>query len=97
VCKAEPTGRPLRPSASTLVLHGTADKEVSYKRRQELVQRSRAAGGPIDIRLHPGAVHNFDSPAENVQRRDANAIATEEAVALSLKFVAEQLGGASRR
>ncbi len=85
--------KPLRPTAPTLVLHGTADKEVSYKRCLELVQRSRAAGGSIDIKLFPGAAHNFDSPAETVQRRDANAIATEEAVALSLRFFAEQLGG----
>ena len=87
--------RPLRPTAPTLVLHGTADKEVSYKRCQELVQRSRAAGGPIDIKLFPGAAHNFDSPAESVQKRDANAIATDEAVALSLRFFAQHLGGAS--
>jgi carboxymethylenebutenolidase len=83
---------PLRPTAPTLVLHGTADEEVSYKRCDNLVQRSRAAGGPIDIKLYPGAAHNFDSPAKSVQKRDANAIATEDAVALSLKFFKEQLG-----
>jgi carboxymethylenebutenolidase len=87
---------PLRPTAPTLVLHGTADKEVSYKRCEELVQRSRAAGGPIDIKLYPGAAHNFDSPADSVQKRDANAIATEDAVAVSLKFFAQHLGGARR-
>src|SRR5262249_42373495 len=84
--------KPLRPTAPTLVLHGTADKEVSYRRCQALVQRSRAAGGPIDIKLYPGAAHNFDSPVESVQKRDANAIATEDAVAVSLKFFREQLG-----
>ena len=49
-----------------------------------------------DIKLYPGAAHNFDSPAESVQKRDANAIATEDAVAVSLKFFAEQLGGSRR-
>jgi carboxymethylenebutenolidase len=83
---------PLRPTAPTLVLHGMADEEVSYRRCQELVQRSRAAGGTIDIKLYPGAAHNFDSPAESVQKRAANAIATEEAVALSLRFFKQQLG-----
>jgi carboxymethylenebutenolidase len=87
---------PLHPTAPTLVLHGMADKEVSYKRCQELVQRSRAAGGSIDIKLYPGAAHNFDSPADSVQNRDANAVATEDAVAVSLKFFAQHLGGASR-
>jgi carboxymethylenebutenolidase len=90
-------GTPLHPTAPTLVLHGTDDKEVSYKRCEELVQRSRAAGGPIDIKLYPGAAHNFDSPATSVQKRDANAIATEDAVAVSLKFFAQHLGGTSRR
>jgi len=88
---------PLRPTAPTLVLHGTADEEVSYKRCQDLVQRSRAAGGPIDIRLYPGAAHNFDSPTQSVQRREANAIATEDAVAVSMQFFAQHLGGTSRR
>jgi carboxymethylenebutenolidase len=88
---------PLHPSAPTLVLHGTADKEVSYKRCDDLVQRSRAAGGTIDIKLYPGAAHNFDSPAGSVQKHDANAIATEDAVALSLKFFSQHLGGASSR
>jgi carboxymethylenebutenolidase len=87
---------PLRPTAPTLVLHGTADEEVSFKRCESLVQRSRAAGGPIDIKLSPGAAHNFDSPADNVQRHEANAVATRDAVALSMKFFADQLRGASR-
>jgi carboxymethylenebutenolidase len=88
---------PLHPTAPTLVLHGTADEEVSYKRCEELVQRSRAAGAPIEIKLYPGAAHNFDSPAGSVQKHDANAIATEEAFAMSMKFFAQHLGGMSRR
>jgi len=88
---------PLRPTGPTMVLHGMADEEVSYKRCQELVQRSRAAGGPIDIKLFPGAAHNFDSPAGSVQKRDANAIATDAALSLSLKFFKEQLGDGNRR
>jgi carboxymethylenebutenolidase len=87
---------PLRPTGPTLVLHGMADEVVSYKRCDELVQRSRAAGGPIDIKLYPGAAHNFDSPASSVQKRDANATATQDAVAVSLKFFAQHLGGASK-
>src|SRR5215467_7367252 len=43
----------LRPYAPTLVLHGTADEEVSPERCQRLVERSRAAGGRVDIKLYP--------------------------------------------
>jgi len=73
--------KPLRPTAPILLLHGTADEEVSYKRCQQLVERSRAAGGRIDIKLYAGATHGFDSPARSVQKRDANAVATDDAVA----------------
>jgi carboxymethylenebutenolidase len=86
----------LRPYAPTLVLHGTADQEVSYKRCQALVENSRAAGGRVDIKLYPGATHSFDSPVRKIQKRDANAIATEDAVALSRQFFARYLGTASR-
>jgi carboxymethylenebutenolidase len=87
---------PLRPTAPTLVLHGTADEEVSFRRCLDLVQRSRAAGGRVDIKLYPGATHSFDSPARSVQKRDANAIATDDAIAQALRFFAEHVAGASR-
>jgi dienelactone hydrolase len=84
--------RPLRPYAPTLVLHGTADEEVSYKRCVGLVEKSRAAGGLVEIKLYPGATHNFDSPGRSVQKQDANAIATDDAVGRSLQFFAQYLG-----
>jgi carboxymethylenebutenolidase len=87
---------PLRPSAPTLVLHGTADEEVSYRRCQQLVDRSRAAGGRVDIKLYPGATHSFDSPARSVQKRDANAIATDDAIAQAMRFFDEHVAGAGR-
>jgi dienelactone hydrolase len=87
--------KPLQPYAPTLVLHGTADEEVSYRRCQQLVERSRAAGGRIDIKLYAGATHGFDSPARSVQKRDANAIATDDAVAQAMKFFAEHVAGRS--
>ena len=88
--------KPMQPTAPTLVLHGTADEEVSYRRCQQLVERSRAAGGRIDIKLYPGATHGFDSPARSVQKRDANAVATDDAIQVALKFFAEHVGGAGR-
>jgi dienelactone hydrolase len=84
--------RPLLPYAPTLVLHGTADEEVSYRRCLGLVEKSRAAGGLVEIKLYPGATHNFDSPGRSVQKQDANAVATEDAVERSLRFFALHLG-----
>jgi dienelactone hydrolase len=89
--------KPLHPTAPLLVLHGTADEEVSYRRCQALVEKSRAAGGTVDIKLYPGATHDFDSPARSRQKVDANAAATDDAVALSRQFFARYLGGAGRR
>jgi dienelactone hydrolase len=84
--------RPLFPYAPTLVLHGTADEEVSYRRCLGLVEKSRAAGGLVEIKLYSGATHNFDSPGRSTQQVDANAVATEDAVERSLRFFALHLG-----
>jgi carboxymethylenebutenolidase len=85
-----------RPASPTLVFHGTADEEVSYKRCVALVERSRAAGGAIDIKVYPGATHSFDSPGRKRQGVDANAAATDDAVQRALAFFAKNLGGARR-
>jgi carboxymethylenebutenolidase len=81
-----------RPYAPVQVFHGTADEEVSPRRCGELVERSRAQSGAIDIRFYQGATHSFDDPGARRQSNEANAIATEDAVQRSLRFFAEQLG-----
>jgi dienelactone hydrolase len=78
--------QPFRPYAPTLVFHGTADEEVSYKRCADLVAKSQANGGNVEIKLYPGASHSFDSPARKRQSVDANAKATEDAVARARRF-----------
>jgi len=80
-----------RPYAPVRVLHGSADKEVSAKRCAALVERSRAHGGDIDLRLYRGATHGFDDPGRKRQRIDANAVALRDARAHSLAFFAQQL------
>src|SRR5207253_528111 len=55
--------KPFRPYAPTLVFHGTADEEVSYKRCAALVEKSRGNGGNVEIMLYRGATHSFDSPS----------------------------------
>jgi carboxymethylenebutenolidase len=84
------------PYAPTRVFMGTADEEVSPKRCKALVDASRAAGGDITIRLYGGATHSFDDPRRKRQEVEANAEATEDAVARAVKFFAAQLGKAAR-
>ena len=86
--------KPFRPYAPFLLLHGTADEEVSYKRCLSLAERSREAGGTIEIKIYPGATHSFDSPARSRQSNEANATATGDAVARALQFFARYVGGA---
>lgn len=72
--------RAFKPYAPTLMLHGSADEEVSPVRCRDLVEDSRAAGGDVTLVLYPGATHGFDSPARSRQRLEANATATSDAV-----------------
>jgi len=89
--------QPFRPYAPTLVLHGTADEEVSYRRCTALVERSRAQGGDVEIKLYPGATHSFDSPSRKRRSNDANAAATEDAVARARNFFARHLEDRTQR
>ena len=81
----------LRPYAPVLVLHGTADEEVSYRRCAELVARSQKAGGDIAITLYPGATHSFDAPSRERQSIAANAEASRDALTQALAFFARHL------
>ncbi len=82
-----------RPYVPVVVLHGTADEEVSPKVCADLVARSRAENGAIDITLYPGATHDFDDPDRKRQGVAANAAARQDAIARALRFFAERLGG----
>lgn len=74
------------------VFMGTADEEVSPRRCADLIEKSRASGGDIEIRLYEGATHSFDDPGRRRQEVTANARATEDAVARARRFFSEQLG-----
>jgi carboxymethylenebutenolidase len=82
---------PYKPYAPVRVFHGTADQEVPYRQCQSLVERSRKAGGYIDITLYPAANHGFDDPGRTRQSNDPNATAKADATARALAFFAEQL------
>jgi dienelactone hydrolase len=81
-----------KPYAPVRVLIGTADEEVSPKICQQLVERSRAQGGDIEIKLYPGAQHSFDDPGSRRQGVAANANATADSKGRAERFFAEQLG-----
>lgn len=79
------------PYAPVRVLQGSADEEVSPRHCAELVARSRALGGDIQFHLYPDATHDFDDPSPSHQDNDANAAATEDAIARAVEFFASML------
>ena len=81
----------LVPYAPVQILHGTADEEVSARRCNDLVAKSRARNGEIDIVLYPGATHGFDDPGRNRQGVAVNVAATDDAMNRSVAFFARQL------
>ena len=82
-----------RPYAPVLVLHGTADEEVSFRRCRDLVDASSAQGGDIQIQIYEGATHGFDDPSSKRQDIEANAAATTDAIARAQRFFARELAG----
>jgi dienelactone hydrolase len=79
------------PYAPVRVFQGSADEEVSPRRCADLVAKSRALGGDIEFRLYPDATHNFDDPSPSHQDDEANATATEDAIARATEFFASVL------
>lgn len=82
-----------RPYAPVRVFHGSADEEVSPKRCTALVEDSRAHGGDIEMRLYPGATHDFDDPGRKRQGVAANAAAKRDAMARALVFFGAAVEG----
>jgi dienelactone hydrolase len=83
-----------RPYATVLAFHGTADEETSPQRCRRLIERSRALGGDVSLKLYPGASHSFDDPGR--QKEPANRAATADAKA-SAEALFERLLAPSRR
>jgi dienelactone hydrolase len=79
------------PYAPVRVFQGSADEEVSPRHCAELVAKSRALGGDIAFHLYPDATHDFDDPSPAHQDNDANAMATQDAIARATEFLARAL------
>jgi dienelactone hydrolase len=80
-----------RPYAPVRIFMGTADDEVSPQRCGALVEKSRAQGADVEIRLYEGATHGFDDPGRSRQGVKANATANADAQTRALDFFAGQL------
>jgi carboxymethylenebutenolidase len=82
-----------RPYAPVRVAMGDADEEVAPKRCAALVDKSRADGGDIEIKLYPGASHDFDDPGRARQSNDANVAAKADAMEQAQSFFAKLIAG----
>jgi dienelactone hydrolase len=82
-----------RPYAPVWVLHGTDDEEVSPRRCDAFVEKSRALGGDIQIRVYDRATHGFDDPSRKRRSVPANARAAAHAIERAQRFFAEELAG----
>ena len=81
----------LMPYAPVRVFQGSADEEVSPRRCGELIDRSRARGGDIQITFYPGAPHAFDDPGTERSVVPANAAATADAMPRAIAFFVDIL------
>jgi dienelactone hydrolase len=83
----------LIPYAPIRVFQGTADEEVSPKRCAELVDKSRALGGNIELTLYPDATHDFDDPGTERRTNPANVAATSDVMPRAADFFRRLLRG----
>ncbi len=81
----------LVPYAPVRIFQGSADEEVSPHYCGELIDRSRARGGDIQITTYSSATH--DMTACGKERRDVpgNVAATKDAILHALAFFAESV------
>jgi dienelactone hydrolase len=64
-----PGGPEFRPYAPVYVLVGALDDWTPAAPCMALVERARAAGAPITIKVYPGAHHAFDAPSTPIRYR----------------------------
>jgi dienelactone hydrolase len=74
--------------APVRVFQGSADEEVSPRRCQELVDKSRERGSDITLTLYPDATHDFDDPGTERQSVPANVTARQDAMSRAVAFMA---------
>ena len=67
--RSYPGGPDLRPYAPLYLLVGALDDWTPAAPCVALVERARARGGPVDIKVYPDAHHSFDEPGTPVRYR----------------------------
>jgi dienelactone hydrolase len=80
-----------KPYAPVRVFGGDQDEEVSAAHCAKLVKASQQLGSDIDIRVYPGATHDFDDPGTKRRSVPANLAAAQDAIALAREFMAKLL------
>lgn len=80
-----------KPYHPVRVFMGTADEEVSPRLCQAFVDRSKAGGNDIELRMFEGATHSYDTPTRSRQSVEANVTAKAATEADVLAFLAAKL------
>jgi dienelactone hydrolase len=86
----------LVPYAPVRVFQGSADEEISPHYCAELIDKSRARGGDIQITTYPGATHDFDDPGKDRRHVPANVAATQDAIPRAIAFFASVLNAQAK-
>lgn len=60
-----------RDTPPLLLIHGTADEEVSFRQSETMAARMKAAGAPVEFVPVPGANHGFVDKDPAATRRDS--------------------------
>lgn len=80
-----------KPYHPVRVFMGTADEEVSPRLCQTFVDRSKAGGNDIELRMFEGATHSYDTPTRSRQSVEANVTAKAATEADVLAFLAAKV------
>ncbi|HEX7850946.1 MAG TPA: prolyl oligopeptidase family serine peptidase, partial [Sphingomonas sp.] len=68
---ASPVTYVKRETPSLLLIHGTADEEVSFRQSEAMAARMKAAGAPVEFVLVAGANHGFVDAMPEATKRDS--------------------------
>ena len=60
-----------RETAPLLLIHGTADEEVSFHQSEAITARMKAVGAPVEFVPVPGANHGFVDATPEATKRDS--------------------------
>jgi acetyl esterase/lipase len=71
VAAASPITYVKRETPPLLLIHGTADEEVSFRQSETMTARMKAVGAPVEFVPVPGANHGFVDATPEATKRDS--------------------------